>query len=184
MGIRRRIKVSLIPNRSSDPGRSGPLRHQGKIKKPSTRGVLPSRLTASYEQNGRVHNSETIGSELDQIARSIVDCAFTVHKELGPGLVESVYEACFCEELRSRNIPFQKQVSFPIQYKNLRLESGLRLDLLVGDSIVVELKSVRQLDPIFKAQLLPYLRLTCLRLGLLIKFNVALIKDGISRIAL
>lgn len=95
-----------------------------------------------------------------------------------------MYEACFCEELTSRSIPFKSQVAFPIQYKNLRLDSGLRLDLLVKESIIVELKSVRQVEPIFRAQLLSYLRLTGLRLGLLINFNVALIKDGIFRIAL
>jgi len=113
-----------------------------------------------------------------------VDSAFTVHKELGPGLLESVYETCFCEELTSRALPYERQVAVPIQYKNLCLESGLRLDLLVKNSVIVELKSVRQLDPVFKAQLLSYLRLTRLRLGFLINFNVPLIKDGIVRIAL
>ncbi len=130
-----------------------------------------------------MQTSRAISSELDEIARSVVGCAFTVHQELGPGLLESVYEACFCEELSSRSIPFQKQVGLPIKYKTLRLESGLRLDLLVKNSIIVELKSVRQIEPIFKAQLLSYLRLSGLRLGFLINFNVALIRDGIFRIA-
>jgi GxxExxY protein len=111
-----------------------------------------------------VQTSESPISELDLIARSVVDSAFTVHRELGPGLLESVYQACFCEELSSRGISFQKQVTLPIKYKTLRLESGLRLDLLVKDSIIVELKSVRQIEPIFKAQLLSYLRLSRLRL--------------------
>jgi GxxExxY protein len=123
-------------------------------------------------------------AELDQIGRTIVDCAFAVHRELGPGLLESVYEACFCEELKSREIPFRKQVSFPIQYRKLRLENGLRLDLLLQDSVIVELKAVRQLEPIFQAQLLSYLRLTGLHLGFLINFNVDLIKHGIHRIVL
>ena len=126
--------------------------------------------------------SETSG-EVDQIARTIVDCAFAVHREIGPGLLESVYEACFCEELKSRDIPFRTQVSFPIQYRKLRLENGLRLDLLVKDAVIVELKAVRQIDPIFKAQLLSYLRLSGLHLGFLINFNVDLIKHGIIRIA-
>ncbi len=130
-----------------------------------------------------MQTSRAIRGELDQIARSVVDCAFSVHQELGPGLLESVYEACFCEELSSRAIPFQKQVGLPIKYKTLRLESGLRLDLLVKKSIIVKLKSVRQIEPIFKAELLSYLRLSGLRLGFLINFNVALIKDGIFRIA-
>jgi GxxExxY protein len=157
---------------------------KGRSRRQRSAAYLPSRVTASYDQTIKVHSSETINSELDQIARSVVDCAFIVHKELGPGLLESVYEACFCEELRSRSIPFKSQVAFPIQYKNLRLDGGLRLDLLIKESIIVELKSVRQIEPIFKAQLLSYLRLTGLRLGLLIKFNVALIRDGIFRIAL
>ena len=110
---------------------------------------------------------------------------FPTHsREIGPGLLESVYEACFCEELKSRDIPFRQQVGFPIQYKHLRLENGLRLDLLIKDSVIVELKAVRQVEPIFKAQLLSYLRLSQLHLGFLINFNVDLIKHGIFRIVL
>ncbi len=130
-----------------------------------------------------MENSESISSEIDQVARSIVDCAFTVHKELGPGLLESVYQACFSEELKCRGISFKEQVSLPITYRTLRLDSGLRLDLLVENSVVVELKSVYRMEPVFKAQLLSYLRLSGLRLGFLINFNVALFKDGIFRIA-
>jgi GxxExxY protein len=114
----------------------------------------------------------------------VVDSAFTVHKELGPGLLESVYEACFCEELRSRDISYRSQVALPIVYKSLRLESGLRLDLLVEDSIIVELNSVRRIEPIFEAQILSYLRLSNLTLGFLINFNVPLIKEGIFRVAI
>ena len=129
-----------------------------------------------------MQSPESTISELDTIARSVVDCAFTVHKELGPGLLESVYLECFCEELKSRSIPFQKQVSLPIKYKSLRLDNGLRLDLLVSDAIIVELKAVARIEPIFKAQLLSYLRLAGLKLGFLINFNIPLIKDGIFRI--
>ena len=96
--------------------------------------------------------------------------------------MESVYEACLCHELKKRGIPFRKQVSLPIVYDGLRLESGLRLDLLADDSVVVELKAVEQMLPVFEAQLLSYLKLTNLRLGLLINFNVPLIKQGIKRI--
>ncbi len=114
----------------------------------------------------------------------MVDGAFAVHKELGPGLLESVYEMCLCRELTIRKIPFTAQVPLPITYKGLRLDAGLRLDLLVADSIIVELKSVQRMEPVFEAQLLSYLKLTGLRLGLLINFNVPLIKHGITRIAL
>ncbi len=96
--------------------------------------------------------------------------------------MESVYEACMCHELKKRGIPFRRQVAFPIIYDGLRLESGLRLDLLVHDEIVVELKAVEQMLPLFEAQLLSYLRLTNLRLGFLINFNVPRIKQGIKRI--
>ena len=113
----------------------------------------------------------------------VVDCAFAVHKELGPGLLESVYETCFCEELKARDIPYREQVSLPIRYRTLRLDSGLRIDLLVNGSIIVELKSVARIESIFKAQLLSYLRLSGLKLGFLINFNVPLIREGIVRIA-
>ncbi len=128
--------------------------------------------------------SQSSPAELDLIAKLIVDCAFTVHNVLGPGLLESVYQACFAEELKSRSINFRQQVVLPISYRSLRLDSGLRLDLLVEESVIVELKSVARIEPIFTAQLLSYLRLSGLKLGFLINFNVPLIKDGISRLAL
>lgn len=96
--------------------------------------------------------------------------------------MESIYEACLAHELSLRNIPFQTQVSLPIQYKDLKLESALRLDLLVADSLVVELKATERMLPLYEAQLLTYLKLSGLRLGLLINFNVGIIKDGIKRI--
>lgn len=96
--------------------------------------------------------------------------------------MESVYEACMCHELKKRGIGFARQVSLPIVYDGLRLESGVRLDLLVDDTVIVELKAVEQLIPVFEAQLLSYLRLANLRLGFLINFNVPLIKRGIKRI--
>lgn len=116
------------------------------------------------------------------IAGEIVNSAYKVHTALGPGLMESVYEACMCHELKKRGVPFAKQVSLPIVYDGLRLESGLRLDLLVDNTVVVELKAVEQMLPVFEAQLLSYLKLTNLRLGFLINFNVPLIKQGIKRI--
>lgn len=114
----------------------------------------------------------------------MVDAAFAVHKELGPGLLESVYEVCLCHELSIRKVPFKAQVPLPVTYKGLRLEAGLRLDMVVADVIIVELKSVQRIEPVFEAQLLSYLKLTGLRLGLLINFNVPLIKHGITRVAL
>jgi GxxExxY protein len=125
-----------------------------------------------------------IPAEVEEVGRSIVDAAFAVHKELGPGLLESVYEACFCHELSLRSLPFRSQVHFPVSYKNLKLDTGLRLDLVVAGSVIVELKSVQRIETVFEAQLLSYLKVTGLRLGLLINFNVPVIKQGIVRIVL
>ena len=125
---------------------------------------------------------EPVPAEAERIAAAIVDAAFKVHSTLGPGLLESVYEACLCHELRQREVPFQSQVALPVIYDSARLEAGLRLDLLVANQVIVELKAVETMVPLFDAQLLTYLKLTGLRLGLLINFNVRLIKDGIRRI--
>ena len=122
--------------------------------------------------------------ETGKIARSVVDAAFKVHKTLGPGLLESIYEKCLCYELNKRSIPFKSQVSLPVMYDGVRLDAGLRIDLMVADLIIVELKAVEKMHSLYKAQLLTYLKLTGLRLGLLINFNVPLIRDGIKRIIL
>ncbi len=114
----------------------------------------------------------------------MVNAAYNVHQALGPGLLESVYETCLCHELNKNGIAFSTQVAFPIVYDGLRLDAGLRLDLLVAKSVIVELKAVDRIHPVFEAQLLSYLKLTNLRLGLLINFNVPLIKNGIKRIIL
>ena len=114
----------------------------------------------------------------------MVDAALTVHTALGPGLLESVYETCLCRELAAREIEYRTQVTLPIEYKGVRLESGLRLDLVVADSVIVELKAVEKMLPVFEAQLLTYLKLARLRLGSLINFNTPLLKTGIKRIAL
>lgn len=125
-----------------------------------------------------------IPQEVEWAAREVVDAAFAVHTTLGPGLLESVYEACLGYELQQRGVPFRSQVVLPVVYKDVRLDAGLRLDLLVSDCLIVEIKAVEKHHPLFEAQLLTYLKLTGHRLGLLINFNVPLIKDGIKRIAL
>lgn len=127
---------------------------------------------------------EPIPHEIDVVARQIVDAAFTVHKALGPGLLENVYEVCLVHELRKRGLRTDHQVTLPVVYDNIRLDAGLRLDLLVEETVIVELKAVERLLPVHKAQVLTYLKLTGRRLGLLINFNVPVIKDGIHRIAL
>jgi GxxExxY protein len=125
-----------------------------------------------------------ISSDTNRIAKEVVDSAFKVHSTLGPGLLESVYEICLAHELSKRGLKFQTQAMFPIVYDGARLDAGLRMDLLVEDQLIVEIKAVEAILPVFEAQLLTYLKLTNMRLGLLINFNVPQIKDGIKRIIL
>ncbi len=125
-----------------------------------------------------------VSADLDRLAKEVVDAAFKVHSTLGPGLLESVYETCLAHELKTRGLKIQTQLAFPIVYDDLRLDSGLRIDLLVEAQLVVELKAVETMLPLFEAQLLTYLKLTNKRLGLLVNFNVPKIKDGIRRIVL
>ena len=127
---------------------------------------------------------EPIPPEVEQAARITIDAAFKVHKTLGPGLLESVYEACLAHELRQRGIQVETQIALPVIYEGLRLEAGLRLDMLVANQLIVGLKAVEKMNSLFEAQLLTYLKLTGRRLGLLINFNVPLIKHGIKRIIL
>jgi GxxExxY protein len=122
--------------------------------------------------------------ELDKVANQIVDGAFKVHSLLGPGLLESVYAVCLTHELTIRNLQVERQVSLPVIYDQIRIDSGLRLDMLVNGHLVVELKAVETILPVHKAQLITYLKLSGHRLGLLINFNTPLIKNGITRIAL
>ena len=125
---------------------------------------------------------EPVSPETEQVAAAVVDASVKVHKTLGPGLLESVYEACLCHELKERGMPFKAQVALPVVYQEMRLDAGLRLDLLVAQCVIVEIKAVEKMHPLFDAQLLTYLKLTGLRLGLLINFNVPLMKHGIRRI--
>jgi len=119
--------------------------------------------------------------EYEKIGKTILDCAFEVHKELGPGLMESVYEECLCEELRNRGLKVENQVFLPINYKGKKLEKSFRIDVLVEDIIVLELKSVDGIFPIYEAQLVTYMKLANKKLGFLINFNETLLKYGIRR---
>jgi GxxExxY protein len=115
------------------------------------------------------------------LTREIISAAMEVHRALGPGLLESVYQACLCHELSLRHVPFVQQVELPVIYKDVRLDCGYRIDLIVSDRVVVELKTVQEILPVHEAQLLTYLRLTDKHVGLLINFNVAVLKNGIKR---
>jgi GxxExxY protein len=119
--------------------------------------------------------------EIEQVAKQLVDAMLTVHRELGPGLLESTYQACLAHELRGRGIEVRCEVELPVHYRGLEIEVGYRIDMVVADCIVVENKSVQTLAPIHQAQLLTYLRLSGNRLGFVVNWNVPLIKDGIKR---
>lgn len=127
---------------------------------------------------------EPLTKKEEDIARKIVDAAYCVHKELGPGLLEKVYEVCFCHELTKKNLSYRRQVEVPIVYDGITLDEGLRLDVLIDNLIICELKAVDEMNPVYEAQILSHLKLTGKRLGFLINFNVKYVKDGIKRVIL
>ncbi len=118
-----------------------------------------------------------------QISGQIIDAAMRVHSQLGPGLLESTYEACIIHELRKRGLRFESQIFLPVSYDGVQIDAGYRIDLLIENAIIVELKAVEKLLPVHQAQLLSYLKLSGRKLGLLINFNVVHLKDGIIRLA-
>ena len=120
----------------------------------------------------------------EELTGEIHGAAIEVHKEIGPGLLESAYEECLCRELSLRGLSFQRQVPLPVAYKGVKLDCGYKLDLVVEDKVILELKSVRQIEPIHEARLLTYLRLSGKKVGLLMNFNTAVMKDGIKRMVL
>ncbi len=118
-----------------------------------------------------------------EITEQVIGACIEIHKQLGPGLLESAYEECLCYELSNLGIPFERQKALPVQYKSVPLDCGYRLDLVIDNRIIVELKTVENLLPIHEAQLLTYLKISGLTLGLLVNFNVPVLKNGIKRIA-
>lgn len=127
---------------------------------------------------------DTAAPVREDVLRLILDGAFRVHRAFGPGLLESIYEVCLAHELQKSGLSFQRQRSCPVSYDGVQLETGFRLDLVVENHVIVELKSVDRIVPIHRAQLLTYLKLTGLRVGLLLNFNVTLMRDGIQRMLL
>ena len=125
-----------------------------------------------------------VSQEEDRIGRKIVNAAFHIHKELGPGLLEKVYEICFCHVLAQKGFEIKRQLDIPIVFEEMVFEEGLRLDVMVNDLVVCELKALENVNPVWEAQLLSHLRLTNERLGYLINFNVPLIKNGIKRMVI
>ena len=127
-------------------------------------------------------NRINISPEVERLATLAVDAAFAVHTELGPGLLESAYQACFIHELGLWGVAYQKELTIPLNYKGVRIEVGFRADVIMEEKLLIELKAVEAVLPIHKAQVITYLKLTHLSLGLLINFNEVLIKQGIQRI--
>jgi GxxExxY protein len=121
--------------------------------------------------------------DINELTGKVIGAAIDVHKILGPGLLESAYEECLCYELSNRGILFERQKELPIEYKGMTLDCGYRLDILIPDKLIIELKSCEDIQPIHGAQLLTYLKLTGMKVGLLINFNVTVLKDGIVRIS-
>jgi GxxExxY protein len=119
---------------------------------------------------------------LDEISDAVIGACIEIHQHLGPGLLESAYEECLCHELSARGIPFERQKPLPVTYKSVRLDCGYRIDLIVAEKLIVELKAVEELLPIHEAQLLTYLKLSNLPFGLLVNFHVPVLKHGLKRI--
>ena len=122
--------------------------------------------------------------KFDRLSNRFIGCALEVHRHLGPGLLESTYEQCLAHELKMAGIPFKLQCPLPVQYKGIKLDCGYRIDLLVDDRIIIELKSVDRVLPIHQAQLLTYMKLSTITIGLLLNFNVRYMKSGIKRMVL
>jgi GxxExxY protein len=127
-------------------------------------------------------SNERIVMDINKLSSEIIRAAIEVHKALGPGLLESAYERCLCHELNLRGLSHKSQQPLDVRYKGIKLDCGYRLDIVVEDKIILELKSCEKIEPIHKAQLLTYLKLSGIKLGLLLNFNVTLMRDGIVRI--
>lgn len=142
-------------------------------------------VTLCYFNKGVINGGFLpIPARLNDIGTAVVDACYAVHSTLGPGLLESVYSLCLTEEIRSRALRVQSQQPVPVVYKGMRLEGGFRIDLLVEGEVIIELKAVDVMHPVFEAQLLTYMKLSGRRLGYLVNFNVPLIRNGIKRMVL
>ena len=128
------------------------------------------------------NHRDTETQRLNQVTERIIGCAINVHRALGPGLLESAYEECLCFELSQSGLIFQRQVALPIVYKTVKLDCGYRMDLVVEDTVIVEIKAVEKIIPVHEAQLLSYLKLANKPIGLLLNFHVSVLKNGIKRI--
>jgi len=134
-------------------------------------------------RDGFINRRDAETQSFNELTERVIGACIDIHRALGPGLLESAYEECLCHELSMAGVGFERQISLPVQYKDVKLDCGYRLDLVVEEKLIVELKAVEQLLPIHEAQLLTYLKLSELTLGLLVNFNVPVLKSGIRRVA-
>ena len=137
-----------------------------------------------FRKSGTTKDTKSTKVEFDDLSNRVIGCAIEVHRLLGPGLLESTYEQCLAHELSRNRITFQLQLAQPVRYKDILLDCGYRIDVLVENQLVIELKSVEKLLAIHEAQLLTYLKLSGIRTGLLVNFNVVRLKEGIKRFVL
>jgi len=133
-------------------------------------------------QNGNINRRDAETQSFNELTERVIGACIEIHRALGPGLLESAYEECLCYELSQAGMKFERQKPLPVNYKDVKLDCGYRLDLVVEEKVIIELKAVESLLPIHEAQLLTYLKLSGITLGLLINFNVAMLKQGIKRI--
>jgi len=182
-------EADRLVNQALDAAERGEMHHKdtkAQDNTPAAQGGEASREAIPEigppPELGKAH--VPIPHELNRLSHSVVDAAYAVHTALGPGLLEGVYETCLAHELAKRKLLVERQVAVPIEYDGVKLDAALRIDMLVEKGLVVEVKSVEALLPVHTAQLLTYLKLTGCRLGLLINFNVPLIRDGIKRVVL
>jgi GxxExxY protein len=145
-------------------------------------GVDARALEHEAHEDHKGHEGLTARSEM--LARAIVDAGLKVHRTLGPGLLESAYEHCLAQELRTRGVSLRRQVAMPIVYDGVKLNAGYRLDMVVEEAIIIEIKAIDALTRVHEAQILTYLRLSGLRMGFLMNFNVVLFKQGLKRLVL
>jgi GxxExxY protein len=158
-----------------------PRRHEGHEAGDDGAGAS---LESKQTGDEFVGFGETTSPEIERVAHEIVDAAFKIHSKVGPGLLESAYQMLMIYELTKRGLTVEKEVDVPLIYEDVRLDAGYRLDLVVNGCVIVEIKAIERLHPVHEAQVITYLKLLGKRLGILINFNVKLIKDGIKRVVL
>ena len=158
---------------------------RSRYRRSSNRSLrqVPANKKCYSAGNERISELNFATMDINELTRKVIGAGIEVHKHLGPGLLESAYEECLCHEFKQIGFPFERQKELPIVYKGEKLDCGYRLDVVVAGMLILELKACERLEPIHEAQLLTYLKLTGIKVGLLINFNVPILRDGIKRIS-